>query len=303
MYYSDEVKIREYKVTDKCITITNMRSNDTDIYFVYINLKNSSDFKHGLSKSVIDEELSLGHPLSSQILEELVVDKNTILAINATGFTKHIDCINDNLNDSCNHSSLIPTWGPIGTNSKLDYLPVFTYENINGKFEGWSRDSLYLDSKGKLKILSPTKENRDLLENKSLEYNWLVTYGPVLVKNGEISSEAIKYKNYPKEPLTTIGQKKNRNDEFLIIICDGRINNGINADNQLLKDSKGLNIYEIAQIYKDKGYDLAYNLDGGGSTTLYYDYEIINNPVDGMNRNNNFVGSTRKIFDCLYIER
>jgi exopolysaccharide biosynthesis protein len=41
---------------------------------------------------------------------------------------------------------------------------------------------------------------------------------------------------------------------------------------------------EFAQIFKDLGATTAYNLDGGGSTTMYFNGAVINSPAQGHER-------------------
>ncbi len=43
--------------------------------------------------------------------------------------------------------------------------------------------------------------------------------------------------------------------------------------------SRGVTMTEFAQIFKDLGATVAYNLDGGGSTTMYFNGEMVNNPL------------------------
>lgn len=49
--------------------------------------------------------------------------------------------------------------------------------------------------------------------------------------------------------------------------------------------------YDTAVELKNRGCYLGYNLDGGGSTTLYFNGEVLNNPSDIIER---------KISDILY---
>ena len=73
---------------------------------------------------------------------------------------------------------------------------------------------------------------------------------------------------------------------YLFAICDGR-----------LKDSYGMSLYEMASFMKNKGAKIAYNLDGGGSATLWYDGKVLNRP----NTNGERDLGERKISDIIYI--
>ena len=60
--------------------------------------------------------------------------------------------------------------------------------------------------------------------------------------------------------------------------------------------SRGMNFEEMARVFQEAGCELAYNLDGGGSVTLYQDGQIINRPCP-------VVGKERNISDIIYINR
>ena len=54
----------------------------------------------------------------------------------------------------------------------------------------------------------------------------------------------------------------------------------------------GISMYDAALELKNRGCYMAYNLDGGGSTTLYFNGEVLNNPSD--------ITGERRISDILY---
>ena len=43
--------------------------------------------------------------------------------------------------------------------------------------------------------------------------------------------------------------------------------------------SRGVSLTEFAQIFKDLGCTEAYNIDGGGSSTMYFMGRVVNNPL------------------------
>lgn len=100
------------------------------------------------------------------------------------------------------------------------------------------------------------------------------SFGPVLIENGKIrdaktweSGADIAMDN----PRTGIGQKPNGN--YIILIVDGR------------EDiSEGVTFQEYAELFKQYGCWIAYNLDGGGSTQLVVNGNITNHPSDGEER-------------------
>jgi exopolysaccharide biosynthesis protein len=56
-----------------------------------------------------------------------------------------------------------------------------------------------------------------------------------------------------------------------------------------------MTLKQLAQVFVDRGAVVAYNLDGGGSSTLWFNGQIINKPTDGR------TSGERKVSDILYI--
>jgi exopolysaccharide biosynthesis protein len=86
--------------------------------------------------------------------------------------------------------------------------------------------------------------------------------------------------NNPRTGVGIIGA-----NHFVFVVVDGR-SSGY---------SRGVTMTEFAQIFKDLGATVAYNLDGGGSSTMYFNGELVNNPQGR--------GDERAISDILYIAR
>ena len=74
------------------------------------------------------------------------------------------------------------------------------------------------------------------------------------------------------EPRTAIGQIGPLH--YIVIVVDGR-REGY---------STGASIPQLQQLFLDEGAEFAFNLDGGGSTTLYFRGEVINMPSGGKER-------------------
>jgi exopolysaccharide biosynthesis protein len=72
---------------------------------------------------------------------------------------------------------------------------------------------------------------------------------------------------------------------YLIVVSDGRTS-----------ESKGLKLYQMANFLKGLGATVAYNLDGGGSSTMYFGGKVINNPTT-----NGKTISEREVSDIVYI--
>ena len=92
-------------------------------------------------------------------------------------------------------------------------------------------------------------------------------FGPVLIKDGEAQlpwAETEKY--YPR---TAVGMVK-PNDYVLLVTDTGSYN--------------GLNHWDMVNIFKSYGCTYAYNLDGGGSATLYFNGKVMNKLIGNTQR-------------------
>ena len=94
-----------------------------------------------------------------------------------------------------------------------------------------------------------------------------ITFGPPLIVDGEkmiTSGDG----GWGVGPRTAIGQKKDGTVLFLVI--DGR-QPGY---------SLGATLRDVQDVLYEKGCYIAANLDGGSSTTLYYNGKVVNKPAD-----------------------
>nr|WP_260283568.1 phosphodiester glycosidase family protein [Propionibacterium freudenreichii] len=57
--------------------------------------------------------------------------------------------------------------------------------------------------------------------------------------------------------------------------------------------SRGVTLPEFAQMFVDLGARTAYNLDGGGSSVMYFNGSLVNNPLG--------TGRERGVSDILYL--
>ena len=62
------------------------------------------------------------------------------------------------------------------------------------------------------------------------------------------------------------------------------------------EESEGLSLLELAEFMQSLGVETAYNLDGGGSSTMYFMGEIVNNPTTSGRKI-----SEREVSDIVYI--
>lgn len=96
------------------------------------------------------------------------------------------------------------------------------------------------------------------------------TFVPVLLQNGVRQAIPYKWQTSPKRaPRTVIGKYKD--DQLLIFVADGYNENG----------NSGATLEEIQNKLWGMGVIDAYNLDGGGSSSLIFRGKVINDPSDG----------------------
>ena len=112
----------------------------------------------------------------------------------------------------------------------------------------------------------------------------LLAFGPSLVENGEIvgNTNSEVGQSMASNPRTAIGIIDE--NHYIIVVSDGRTS-----------ESQGLSLYELAEVMKSYGVKTAYNLDGGGSSTLYFNGQVINKPTTNGNI------SERAASDIVYI--
>jgi exopolysaccharide biosynthesis protein len=122
---------------------------------------------------------------------------------------------------------------------------------------------------------------QELLDKGAVQ---ILSFGPALVTNSEIAvttdEEVGKAKS--SNPRTAIGVIDDLH--YVFVVSDGRTG-----------DSEGLSLYELASFMEQLGVQTAYNLDGGGSSTMVFRNQIINNPTGG------FGNREREVSDIVYI--
>lgn len=121
-------------------------------------------------------------------------------------------------------------------------------------------DGLFVDMNGNFHIVNPlTKEGFAAIDQPILNS---FCFGPALVKDGEIVDNSDRVVTYKQR--MAIGQL----DEltYALVCCDG-------PDE---RDSVGLSIPQMSQIMQALGCSQAYNLDGGSSTYMYFNFTKVN---------------------------
>ena len=143
-------------------------------------------------------------------------------------------------------------------------------------------EDLVIYKDGSFEIVNEDDVSLESLVSKGA-YN-VLSFGPALIIDGDISiskNEEVG-KAMASNPRTAIG--KISDNHYVFVVSDGRTS-----------DSEGLSLYELASFMKSLGCDIAYNLDGGGSSTMYFNGKVINNTVGGRGE------SERSVSDIVYI--
>ena len=141
--------------------------------------------------------------------------------------------------------------------------------------------ALYAD--GTMEIVSESEVSaQTMMENGAVQ---IFSFGPGLVIDGEIAvdAESEVEQSMNSNPRTAIGIIEPLH--YLFVVSDGRT-----------QQSEGLTLLELAEIMQEQGCTQAYNLDGGGSSTLWFMGEVINQPTT-----NGRTIKERSVSDIVYI--
>jgi exopolysaccharide biosynthesis protein len=145
-----------------------------------------------------------------------------------------------------------------------------------------SGDALIMDTDGNFICAGERDMSAGLVENA----RQIWSFGPVLINNGEVCVEAtseITGRSSVSNPRTAIGQIAPLH--YVAIVSEGRT-----------PDNKGLTLFELAGLFEEYGCVVAYNLDGGGSATMWFNGKVINNPTTNGRRI-----EEREVSDIVYI--
>ena len=178
---------------------------------------------------------------SGQYLTTMAKNNKAVVAINGGGF------------DDPNYSSNAAN--PLGvTFSKGRLVTSYYYAGAGGL--------IGFDINNKLVLSSKCTED----SARALKIRDAVTCGPFLIVNGKASG-VVGNGGWGTAPRTAIGQRKDGIVLFLVV--DGRTVKRPGAD-----------MDDLIEIMQNYGAYNAANLDGGTSTAMAVNYELINDPVD-----------------------
>ena len=127
---------------------------------------------------------------------------------------------------------------------------------------------------GAEKNLNSIKDAKRYKLNVKINPDWkdvdhIISGGPYLIKNGDIYIDMTAQKLASiggRNPRTAIGYTKD--NHLIMLTADGREGSSI-----------GLTLVELANLMKELGCINAMNLDGGGSTVMYVNGQIVNKPA------------------------
>lgn len=151
-----------------------------------------------------------------------------------------------------------------------------------------ARQGLAFYRDGSVKVYDETTTNAQQLVADGV-WNTL-SFGPAVLEDGnivdgiedvEVDTNFGNHSIQGEQPRTAVGVIGT--NHLVFVVVDGR-SPGYSA---------GVTMTGMAQIMKDLGATTAYNLDGGGSSTMYFNGALVNNPL-GANQE-------RGTSDILYI--
>jgi exopolysaccharide biosynthesis protein len=191
---------------------------------------------------------------------DIAKDNNAVAAINGGGFT--------------DKSSSGKLWA--GTGAFPTYFLMTGGKLIYQDFPAYKKTNVVaLDNSGKLII-----GNHSINELKALNVDEAIAFGPSLVLNGSPAFSGDGGQGITAR--TSIGQKKD--GSILLLVLDGRKLN-----------MPGATLHDEQKIMRDYGAYNAANLDGGSSTTMYFNGKIINSPCDPLGE--------RSVATAIYVKQ
>lgn len=144
-------------------------------------------------------------------------------------------------------------------------------------------DVLCVYANGSMRVVAPYSISSEALVEQGV---WQAfSFGPRLVDDGAITVSPNDEVSIAKanNQRTAIGIFDDLH--YLMIVTDGRTT-----------ESKGLSLYELASLMKALGVKMAYNLDGGGSSTMVYRGVLLNNPTASGD-----IIAERRVSDIVYL--
>ena len=149
------------------------------------------------------------------------------------------------------------------------------------------QEDLVIYKDGSFEIINESEVTAEQLSAKGAMQT--LSFGPALVENGTVSVDSddeVTGRSMASNPRTAIGIKSD--GTYIFVVSDGRTD-----------DSAGFSLLQLAEFMGNLGAETAYNLDGGGSSTMVFRGSVVNVPTGGGMGNGS--GSERKVSDIVYI--
>lgn len=164
------------------------------------------------------------------------------------------------------YSAVLAINGDFYVDNKNNPLGIIIRES-KIKVEKDNADTLAFMPDGSLKVYSPGETTGQELLDMGVKMTY--SFGPTLVKDGQITDGLDKHRLRNKNPRTGIGYVDK--NHYVLIVVEGR-RPGISA---------GVTFTEFAEIFMVQGVTLAYNLDGGISSNMcFLGNPLAYHPVD-----------------------
>lgn len=147
------------------------------------------------------------------------------------------------------------------------------------------QEDLVIYKDGSMKIINESEVSaQEFVDEGAVT---VLSFGPALVEDGKVSVSQNDEvgKAMASNPRTAIAITED--NHYLFIVSDGRTD-----------ESEGLSLYELATFAASLGAKTVYNLDGGGSSTMYFNGKVVNNPTT-----NGWDISERGVSDIVYISK
>lgn len=233
-----------------------------------------------LGTLMIDEKMYTG-PIYDRVAMGIFDDGFDIARVQFTstvkgsGHTINVNNINQPRMLSTHVIVYTPEWGKYSP-----YAPKYGVGLlvVDDKIVKASANPIQIPDNGYV-ISGPKKQLYQLLEKKKVKLDikttpeWkgvkhIISGGPYLVKNGEVFVDMTAQKLGSiggRNPRSAIGYTADNN--FILVAVDGREGSSI-----------GMTLMELANFMKSIGCVNAMNLDGGGSTVMYVNGQVVNKP-------------------------
>jgi|LAHS01.1.fsa_nt_gb exopolysaccharide biosynthesis protein len=146
-----------------------------------------------------------------------------------------------------------------------------------------SQEDLVINKDGSFSIITEGETSAASLLDSGAQQ--VLSFGPALIENGQIvvSQNQEVGQAMTSNPRTAICEISPLH--YLLVVADGRTS-----------ASAGLTLYQMAQYLQSLGVTTAYNLDGGGSSTMVFNGTVINNPTTTGSKI-----TERSVSDIVYI--